>query len=243
MSETAAMRPGAEAPVAGELVVFHDVAAGDTGGWGLLVDELARALGLTPSYMPVGGHGPLWVDRLLRAAAAAPGPVLVLPQDPLGPTTPSPHLVRLVIASGDAADVIRAAGLLVRRLRIGGVHSTVLVVLADGAVPSMWEGPGHHAAAWRTELQRRHEGADTLRVVGGVDELGRAIHDHAVDADAVVLLWRRVATEGRAMVVRSLLGISDGVPSLLVPMDWIATLRGGAAGPVVVAQLEAGRSG
>lgn len=242
MSEPAAMLPGAEAPAPAELVVFHG-AAGDTGGWGALVDELAHVLGLTPSYTPVGGHGPAWIDRLLRAAAAAPGPVLVLPRHPFEPPGPPPHLVRVVIASGDADDVVRDAGFLVALLRDGGVPSTVLVVLADGAVPPMWEGPGHHAAAWRAELRRRHEGADGLRVVAGVDELGRAIHDHAGDADAVVLLWRRVAAEGRAMVVRSLLGTDDGLPCLLVPMDWIAALRTRAGGPVAVAKMEPSRSG
>lgn len=207
------------------LVVLHDALSGDSGSWGPLVDDLARLLALVPSYTPIDMHGPGWVDRLLQISAGAPGPVLVLPQAAAPPAGAPRRLLRVVVASGDAPDVVQGVGLLARHLRRGGVRTTVLVVLANGAVPSMWEGPGHHAAAWRDELQRRHRGAESVEVLPGVGPTGSSLSAHAEDADLLVLLWHRVATVGRALVARSVLGQATGVPCLLVPIAWLASLR------------------
>lgn len=214
------------------LVVLHDAVAGESGSWGPLVDDLARALFLVPAYTPIDMHGIEWVDRLLQVSAGVAGPVLVLPRTAASagtgagrPVEGTRHLSRVVVASGDAPDVVQGAGRLARHLRRGGVRTTVLVVLANGAVPSMWEGPGHHAEAWRDELHRRHGGAESVEVLPGVGPTGSSISAHAEDADLLVLLWHRVATVGRALVARSVLGQATGVPCLLVPISWLATLQ------------------
>ena len=236
--------PGTEARGRELLVVFRDVIAGDAGSWEELVDALARVLGLVPSYVPVAMRGEGWITRLLQASAGAPGPVLVLPHDERrlaarAGRPPSP-LLRVVIASGDAGDVVRSVDALARRLRSGGVESTVVVVLTDGAVPPMWEGPGHHAAAWRHELQRRHGGAERVEVLPPAADAGRVIHDRAGEADVLVLVWRRAAAEGRAAVVRSALGTNDGLPCLLVPIDW-ADARGQGAPPAATRRVPRAR--
>jgi hypothetical protein len=229
------LTPGAAVLGPSELLVFHDVTADDVWLWRPLVTDVARVLGLEPSYTPIDMHHREWVGRLLQASVGAPGPVLVLPraQAPgnagLEPSEPA-HLARVVVASGDAPDVVRCAGELSRRLRRDGVHTTVLVVLSNDARPPMWEGAGHHAAAWREELERRHQGPDRLRVLPGVSELGSAIHRHALDADVIALVWRQVATEGRALVIRSVLGEGDRLACLLVPIGRLESSRSARLG-------------
>lgn len=220
--------PGESQPGPGSLVVFHDVVAGEQGSWAALVDDLAHVLDLAPVYTPIDMHDPLWVGRLLRSSLGAPGPVLVLPRPESSSSgaarAPSPRLLRVVVASGDAPDVVRSASDLSRLFRNRGVRTTVVVVLSDDTVPPIWEGPGHHAAAWRGELQRRHRGADHVRVLADGAGVGRAIRAQGGEADVIVLLWRRVATEGRAKVVRAVLGDGSSLPCLIAPIAWVASL-------------------
>ena len=228
------------------LTVFCDAIGDDTADWQSFVDDVGRVLRLTPVLVPVDMQAEEWVSRLLRAAVAAPGPVLVLPRAAGGAAAPGiehpMRLTRVVLASGDAGDVVRSARYLSRHLRAGGIQTTVLVVLSDGALPPMWEGAGHHASAWYSELHRRHGMPDHLEVVPGVPGPGAAIRHHAEDTDLLVLLWRRVAAEGRAAIVRAVVGEPARVPSLLVPLAWVERMRDAAApGPPARREVPAGR--
>ena len=220
------------APGEDVLTVFRDPVGADASRWAGLVADLGHALGLRPVDTPLDMTGEGWVGRLVAAAAAAPGPVLVVPRpQPEDVETPvATQLLRVVIASDDAPDVVRSARFLSRHLRNGGVQTSVLVVLSGAPLPAMWEGPGHNAAAWRDELHRRHGEPDALEVLPGTDGPGRAIGQHTDDAQLLVLIWRRVAAEGRAVVVRSVLDDAPSLPCLLVPIAWVEALRHRAGG-------------
>lgn len=213
------------------LTVLRDPLGADSPRWARLVDELAAVLGVAVSDLPLDLQGPDATSRLLHVAAAAPGPMLVLPRVRPGElgAAPPPRLLRVLIASGDSSDVVDSARFLSDRLRAAGVRTAVLVVLSDGALPSMWEGAGHHAAAWREELARRHGDPDELEVLSGDAGVGPAIRARAAGAGVLLLVWRRVAAEGRAEVVRAVLdtgGEDEAVlPCLLVPITWVEGLR------------------
>jgi hypothetical protein len=216
------------------MLVYRDRAS-DQGVWNGLVEEVAAALGLGAEAVaePVDRRVEGAVDRLLSAAGDTIRPVLVLPARSVAETAQlsisagSPHLRRALIASDASEDVVRGARVLSEHLRRGGVHTTVLVVLTGETVPPMWEGAGHHAAAWRHELSRRHGGPDSLRVVSGPP--GPAVRSFCADADLLVLLWRQVAEHGRAQVVRSVLGDDLPRPCLLIPAQWVGRLRNALA--------------
>lgn len=194
----------------------------ETGRWHHLVDEVGRLLGLRPAVLALPAAGAGWAAAVVRAAAVSPGPVLVLPRH-AGPEAEVPsgpsRLERAVIASDGSWDVTGAARLCALHLLRSAVRTTVLVVLTGDTAPPMWEGTGHHAAAWRGELDRRHGGPDRLDVVAGSP--GPTVRDRAARSDLVVLLWRRHVAEGRAAVLREVL--DDGVvtPTLLLPLVWV----------------------
>lgn len=195
--------------------------AAGAGRWTSLVAETARVVGLEPAYLPLKHTDGEWIRRALGAAADWHGPVLVLPRTAMawpaqaGP----PHLRRALIASDDSPAVVRGARLASLHLLRSGVQTRVVLVLTGETAPPMWEGTGHHATAWRAELVRRHGRPTRFEVVSGPP--GAAVRAQGAQADLVVLLWRGMAEEGRAAVVREVL--DDGVcqPCLLLPLDWV----------------------
>ena len=211
---------------AGVLTVVAD--RDDTSVWQGLVSEVGRIVGLRPSVLSLPDAGAGWAGAVIRVAAASPGPVLVLPRAGApGPATPrgAAPLGRAVIASDGSAEVSGGARLCALHLLRSGVRTTVLVVLTGETAPPMWEGTGHHAAAWRGELGRRHGRPDRIDVVRGTP--GPTVRARAAGSDLVVLLWRREAAEGRAAVLREVL--DDGVvaPTLLVPLGWVEQVWSG----------------
>jgi hypothetical protein len=208
------------------LVVLMEETGGDEGSWTEFVDEVARLVGLEPSYSMLEeatpSPGGRWLGAVLRAAAATAWPVLVLPPStPHAPgTTRRPAKVsRAVIASDDTGEFVRGAGLASLRLLRSGVRTTVVVVLTGETAPPMWEGAGHHAAAWRAELERRYGRPHHLEVLSGPP--GPMVRARCQGADLVVLLWRQVVDEHRAPVVRAVLDEGVTWPCLLVPLGWV----------------------
>ena len=202
----------------GALTVLAD-REDETGVWQPLVAEVGHLVGLHPSVLTLPAAGEGWAAAVLRIAAAAPGPVLVLPRRPMPSPTGAPRLERAVIASDDSSDVVRAARMCALHLLRSGVGTTVLVVLTGETAPPMWEGTGHHATAWRSELGRRHGRPDRLEVVSG--RAGPTVRARTVGTDLVVLLWHRHVAEGRAAVMRDVLDEGVVAPSLLVPLEWV----------------------
>ncbi len=194
----------------------------ETGWWQPFVAEVGRLIGLRPVWLALPAAGKGWAAAVMRVAAASPGPVLVLPCRG-GPGAGAParpaRLERAVIASDDTWDVARAAHLAALHLLRSGVRTTVLVALTPETAPPMWEGTGHHAAAWRTELGRRHGRPDRLDVVPG--PAGATVRARTADSELVVLLWHRSVAEGRAAVLRDVLDEGVVAPSLLVPLEWV----------------------
>jgi hypothetical protein len=204
------------------MTVMFDDPTGDVGGWASFVSEVARVVDLEPAYVLLPHAGEGWLRGVLEAAAARPGPVLVLPRIRLGSTTGDqrlPGLHKAVIASDDSHDVVRAARVCSLHLLRSGVRTTVVLVLTGQTAPPMWEGTGHHAAAWRAELERRYGRPDRLEVLSGPP--GPVVRSRCEDCDLVVLLWRQATADDRAPVVRAVLDEGTTQPSLLVPLDWV----------------------
>lgn len=194
---------------------------GSAGRWTTFVAETARVVGLEPAYLPLKHIEGGWLRRVLRTAADWHGPVLVLPHTAMvwpAQEVP-PHLRRALIASDDSSAVARAARLASLHLLRSGVQTRVVLVLTRQTAPPMWEGTGHHATAWRAELVRRHGRLTRVDVVSGAP--GSAVRAQGAQADLVVLLWRSVAEEGRAAVVREVLDDGVSQPCLLLPVDWL----------------------
>lgn len=219
-----------------DLVVVHDELGSDMSSWESLVHDVAGVVGLEPSYLPVQAPAPDWLAGVLRAAAASPGPVLVLPRAAGAPARlrPPRRLRAAIIASDDSAESVhgaRKASLLLLR---GGVQVTVLLALTAESAPPIWEGAGHHAAAWREELERRYGRPDRIEVRRGLP--GPIVRAHSEGADLVVLLWRQAIGDDRAPVVRAVLDQAMAPPCLLVPLAWMAAAplsAGSATGPAV----------
>jgi hypothetical protein len=200
-----------------ELTVLAD-RGDERGTWLPFVTAVSRLTGSRPSTLALPAAGDDWAAAILRVAAARPGPVLVLPRRGRPPQAGRPRLEHAVIASDDSWEVAAAARLCTLRLLRSGVQTAVLVVLTEDTAPPIWEGTGHHAAAWRGELGRRYGRPDRLEVVTG--RAGPLVRARTAQSDLVVLLWHRHATEGRAAVLRQVLGEEVVAPSLLVPLEW-----------------------
>ena len=204
----------------------------ETAAWQALISEVGRIVGLRPSVLSLPAAGEGWAAAVVRVAAASPGPVLVLPRAGApGAATPggAAPLGRAVIASDGSSEVTGGARQCALHLLRSGVRTTVLVVLTGETAPPMWEGTGHHAAAWRGELGRRHGRPDRIDVVAGAP--GPTVRARAADGDLVVLLWRREAAEGRAAVLRAVLDGGVLAPTLLVPLAWVE--RAWSGGPAL----------
>jgi len=208
-------RPGAES--AAQLLVIG--LGPEPGPWEGVVTALSEALGLEPAREagPAPPGDPELVERVLERAAAVPGPVLILP--PARPAEGEPRTARTlerVLAPFDSEEVSEALRPVLDRLQEAGVQVAQLLVMTADTLPPMWDGVGHHAAAWHAELRRRHQvGEASVEVTAGVP--ATTVVARAGDADLVVLCWGRPARAGGARTLRAVLAAID-VPLLLVPV-------------------------
>ena len=193
--------------------------AGTTTPWGALVTAVAEVLGVDVAVEPTvpGDHStPGWTDAVIRRAADAEGPVLVLPAatDADAVTRPE-RVLRRVLAPFDTSDEVSwSIGPLLQGLEAAGVEIDQLHVTSSASVPGMWEGSGHHAQAWRAELLRRHQvGSAAVEVTGGTPAV--AVAARAGQADLVVLCWVGSTAGGRSRNVRAVLRAVE-VPVLLL---------------------------
>jgi len=193
--------------------------SGEVGRWRELIGNLAAVLGLGSDFEGVPGDRgeQRWVDAVVRRAAEVPGPVLVLPHLNEPPEVENELERRLerVLAPFDASDEVSASIMpVLQLLQETGVDVAQLHVTSPESVPGMWEGIGHHARAWHTELRRRHQvGPATVEVTGGYP--AAAVATRARDADLVLMCWTRTTRAERAQVVRAVLQVVD-IPVLLI---------------------------
>jgi hypothetical protein len=206
-----------------------------------LLADVAHALGVVsaPKLIPREVGGETAIGTMLALASAAAGPMLVLPVHHEGRGVPerlrrersAAVRLRRVLVPSDASEAV-AAGTraLYRRLSRAGVQVTMLHVMTEDSTPRIWEGSGHHAAAWFDEMRRRHGPATSaLKVVTG--DPWKELHDQAGEADLVVLFWRHDSRAGHAAVIRALFAQGIEVPKLLVPLEWIEGGSGAAKVP------------
>jgi hypothetical protein len=221
-------------------LVVVAAAAEDLADFELLVADVARALELVPEPELVASEEvrEKTIGKLLTMASSVSGPLLVLPAKRHAGATPdragkargaATRMGRVLIPSDASEEVTVATRALYRRFTRAGVHVTMLHVMTDDNMPRMWEGSGHHAAAWFDELRQKHGAAlDVLKVVSGEPEYELRVQPDA--ADLVVLFWRHDSRAGHAAVIRSLLVRGIEVPQLLVALEW---MKGRASpGPV-----------
>lgn len=188
--------------------------------WEGVVTALSEALGLETirESRPAPPDAPDLVERILERAAAAPGPVLVLPPAPR-PGTSAARASRTlgrVLAPFDSDQVSSALRPILHRLQTAGVQVAQLLVVTAETLPAMWDGSGHHALAWHEELRRRHQVDDaSVEVASGVP--APLVVARAGDADLVIMCWARRAPAGGAKTLRGVLAVLD-VPLLLVPV-------------------------
>jgi hypothetical protein len=220
------------APLAAQPLTVLAAGPDDGHQWAPLVGAVAGALGLEPpaDWIDVGAKD---VAARLEVAAACSGPVLLLPArrsrrardrevNEVGTAVADERapFARALIPSDASDEVAAGARAMMQRLAAAGVSSTILHVVTTDNVPRMWEGPGHHARAWFTELFRRHgDGPDLLRVEAG--HPAQQVTAYAASVDVVVVLWHGRAAPGRTIVLRSLLERDLDVPVLLVPLAWV----------------------
>jgi hypothetical protein len=196
------------------LVVLGDRA--ELGTWQRYIDLLGDVLGL-PGVSAVVPQGSQRLAAVLNRAAGARGPVLIVPGPPASHRHPATELQR-VLAPFDTSDEVTASlRPVLLRLQSAGVRVVQLHVLTNATMPVMWEGSGHHAAAWRAELRHRHQvGVAEVEVVVGLTP-AEAVIARSADADLVLLCWNRSSDDGRAETVRRVLAATD-VPVLLLPL-------------------------
>jgi len=212
-------------------LVVVAAAAEDLADFELLVADVARALELVPEPELVASEEvrEKTIGKLLTMASSVSGPLLVLPAKRHAGATPdragkargaATRMGRVLIPSDASEEVTVATRALYRRFTRAGVHVTMLHVMTDDNMPRMWEGSGHHAAAWFDELRQKHGAAlDVLKVVSGEPEYELRVQPDS--ADLVVLFWRHDSRAGHAAVIRSLLVRGIEVPQLLVALEWM----------------------
>ncbi|MDA8070843.1 MAG: universal stress protein [Actinomycetota bacterium] len=211
-------RRGARAPehaVAPQLLVLGDEEA--LRRWSVAVSEATALVGVAPSLIErstlTSARDP--VQDTLTLARAARGPLLVLPAgDP--PAATSPRRDRVLVPVDGTAEEAAVLGPLVERANRHGLGVQQLHVLCETTVPVMWDGPGHHATAWLSELRRRHQVGEAVLQVSSGDPAS-AITAAAAQADLLVLAWNGDDAAEHAAVLRALLD-QGGHAVMLVPV-------------------------
>lgn len=203
-------------------LVVIDEASGELGRWKAVATSLGQILGLNlvVERSTVAAGDRERVGAVLHRAAALGGPTLVLPPSPAGERTELPvRELRRVLAPFDASDAVAAAARpFLARLQEAGIEVALLHVVTPETRPTMWNGSGHHAQAWRSELSRRHQVGDAQVEIAVGAPPATLINDRSSKADLVVLFWKCQVLTGRARLVRTVLASTD-VPVLLLPVS------------------------
>jgi hypothetical protein len=220
-SSAARMQPWKPGSPGSLVVITRSV--GQPGPWAPVVASLAGIFGLDPTIEAAPSeHTPrTGAVAVMARAAGVLDPVLVLPApepaEEVDVQVAARQLRRVLVPFDTSPHVAEAIGPVLDRLQAAGVEVTQIHALTVDSAPVMWEGPGHHAAAWHTELRHRHQVGDAaLAVVSGPPAL--AVAAHSGDADLVLLCWKRRPTEGRARVIRGVLA-SATIPVLLTALS------------------------
>ncbi|HET9092599.1 MAG TPA: universal stress protein [Acidimicrobiales bacterium] len=156
-------------------------------------------------------------DHVLRLAAVSPEPMLVLPsgEPPGGHEGVLAGALRKVLAPLDLTEEEGAVlARWIERALDRGIGVEQLHVLSPSSLPAMWEGPGHHAAAWRAEMFRRHRVDGSLLALRSGDALQQIVSE-APHCDLLLVYWRGDPSRDRAGLVRSVLAEAP-TPVLLV---------------------------
>ena len=189
--------------------------------WAATTDQVGRVLALDPVVVEPDGSAAGSVEDMVALAGRTAGPLLVLPQFPPsagGGSTPAAQV--LVPFDGTDSDARRLRPL-VALFRAGGVATVLMHALTEETRPRFWEGPGHHAEAWRNEVELRHGAEDDAELRISSDDPGRAVREQAGAVDLVAMVWGGDPSVERAAVVRAALGDAVMVPVLLLPAPWV----------------------
>jgi hypothetical protein len=181
----------------------------DLGIWNLFISDIAALSGASAveDHLPSDGEDSSATQSVLVFAATTTDPVLVIPSGP--PPTSStvsglPRLHRILAPIDGSPSEQQVLRKWVRQATSLGIRVEHIHVLTETTRPAMWEGAGHHAAAWRAELRRRYQIADAgLQVRSG--DPASTIAVAADRVDLVVLCWSGRAAAGRSNTARRVL--------------------------------------
>jgi hypothetical protein len=187
--------------------------------WWPMVTGIARLVDLRPklAVLPDEQGADDAVQRVLTAARIAGGPVLLLPLLPPGVAAPRPGTrpIRLLVPVDGSTVEGSTLRPFIHRAQDRGAVVDQIHVLGPATRPVMWDGAGHHASAFLSELRQRLQiGPSHLDIAGG--DPASAIADAAPGYDVVVLSWQAGDLAGRAPVVRALVDQMQQ-PLLLIP--------------------------
>jgi len=209
--------------------------AGDAGGrWRVVVDAASALAGLLPSYEEAATAGRADRASVVLAHAGATGdPVLVLPEHAEERGGPDHgRRLQLMVPTDFTRDEERVLRRWADRASHLGFDVHQLHVLDASTRPAMWEGTGHHAAAWWDEQRRRHQLRHAHLSVRSGDTVERIL-ERSTGVDLVLVYWRGGPASGHALVVRQLLE-RGRLPLLLVRDAPLAHLDPGGRARVLV---------
>lgn len=194
---------------------LHVVGGADAlgGMWAPLIAEVASLTRLTPVVDEEGRGGPERAEQALACSATTSEPVLLLPA-----ATGAAEVLRSPLRALVPVDDLRPERRIVqrwaRRAEEAGLEVDQIHVLPEASLPAMWDGSGHHAQAWWSEIRRRHlVDARPLAVESGDPVEG--ILAAAGRYNLIILVWRGDPAAGQAEVLRGVIA-QVGKPALLV---------------------------
>lgn len=207
----------AENPTAG----LHVIGGSEekVGLWGTVISDVAALVELPPMIEVQRQHdaGPVPHQEVLSFAAATTGPVLVLPPSapPATAAAPSGPRTRRVLVPLERSRAERdTRRKWVERAQELGFEVSHLHVLTEATRPSMWEGPGHPAEAWWSEVRHRNHVGDAELSISSGDPVDRILVEES-RCDFIILFWREDPSLDHAANLRRIIS-STGRPLLLI---------------------------
>lgn len=150
---------------------------------------------------PAGGR----IESILAHAASTTDPVLVVPNtQELETRVGEPEVTRMLVPIDLTADERRLLRPWIEKALDLGMDVEQVHVLTDRTRPPIWEGPGHHAEAWRAALKLRHQTPGTALSVCSGDPAAQIVNK-SLAADLVLTAWRGSTASGRSAVMHRLL--------------------------------------
>ena len=201
--------------------------------WHAVISSAVELCGVDAFEAPVAISGAGKGQCILDVASSTLDPVLVLPTG-AAPSITSDASADLVLTMLVPTDLTFGEfGVLrtwIERAQSLGIDVRQIHVLTKASRPVIWEGAGHNAEAWRSEIDRRRQVRNAVLAVCSGDPAAQIL-EGARTVDLVLLCWSGKSDRGHPHVLRTVLERAQR-PLLLVRRAPVAptTLSAGPAG-------------